>query len=127
MKLKRGRIMLSVFGTTTFLIFSAWLYDYGTPIEFQLIGTQLDGTEVQLPKEWVHLAYTPLYSTAIAFRSFIDSMGTLVYALGIVSGFTAPFIKQFAKWLFWFLTAGKHVKSDKDASGFPFYGFYKGF
>ena len=55
-------------------IILGWLYVYGAPIGYEVIGTTLSGKEVKLGPDQVevHLAYTPLYSAAMQWRNFVN-------------------------------------------------------
>jgi len=69
-------------------LFLTWLYDYGTPIGYELIATLISGEEVILGPDQaqVHLAYTPLYSAAMEWRIFVNSAWQYILALTGILG-----------------------------------------
>jgi len=57
------------------------VYNYGTPISYELVAITNLGNEIKLPNSWVHMAWTPQYLMANGFHNFVNAVSIVVFEI----------------------------------------------
>jgi hypothetical protein len=94
---KKFKLLAGVLVFTLFLGVSAYLYNEGAPIGYSATKFMSDGQEIAIPREDIHIAWTPVYLFEMQYRAGINTFFSFFYnpLFSILFGYGIRLLSKF--------------------------------